>query len=266
MPYTIRKAKRVGTKACMALIGPSGGGKTVGALILAKELGKKTVLIETQPGQSDMYGNVFDFFVLDLTAPFTPERCSAAIKAAVNEHKADVVIFDSLSHEWIGKGGVLQMVEDTPGVNTFIKWKQPSRSHTDFLESFTSLAKTVHFIATIRAKDKYVVDKVIDQRGQEKSVPRKLGAEPIQRDGIEYEFPIALMLDPETHTFRVWQDKTGGLFVNDEKRIVTDKLAKRFAEWCKGAKGYEKLLPLKDDSEEEEDEEQTEEKSVEKKR
>jgi hypothetical protein len=246
MAYECRKAKRLGTKACMAIMGPSGSGKTVGALILGKALcppGKKVVLIETQPGQSDLYGATFDFFIVDLAAPFTPERCSAAIRAALKEN-AGVVIFDSLSHEWMGKGGILQMVEDTPGTNSFAKWKQPSRSHGEFIEEFTGLAKTVHFIATIRAKDKYVIDKVVDKFGNEKSAPKKIGEAPIQREGIEYEFPITLMLDQETHRFKVWGDKTNGIFFSDEERVITPELGKRFAEWCKGSKGYEPLLQI----------------------
>jgi hypothetical protein len=255
MAYATRKAKRVGTRVCMAVMGPSGGGKTVGSLILAKELGKKIVLIETQPGQSDYYGNTFDFFVKDLKSPYTPERCIAILREAVEVDKADVVIFDSLSHEWVGKGGVLQMVEDTPGVNSFSKWKQPSRAHGEFIETFTSLARSAHFIATIRAKDKYVIDKNVDpQTGKEKSVPRKLGAEPIQRDGIEYEFPIVLMLEPEGHTFRVWQDKTNGVFKKDKKRVITAELGKKLATWCKGANGYEPLAELEEEKDEEEEE------------
>lgn len=49
------------------------------------------------------------YSVLDLDAPFSPMRYEAAIAAA--EAQADVVVVDSMSHEWSGEGGVLDWAD-----------------------------------------------------------------------------------------------------------------------------------------------------------
>jgi ATP-dependent protease Clp ATPase subunit len=51
----IRKAAKSRKKARVAFIGPSGSVKTYTALTLAKALGGKTIVIETEAGTSNIY-------------------------------------------------------------------------------------------------------------------------------------------------------------------------------------------------------------------
>ena len=53
----------------------------------------------------------FDFDVLELNPPFSPEIYRDAIKAAENAGYA-VIVIDSLSHAWEGEGGALDMADD----------------------------------------------------------------------------------------------------------------------------------------------------------
>jgi superfamily II DNA or RNA helicase len=72
MGISIRKAKRSATKLRLLLTSPSGGGKTYSGLLLAKGLGGRTVVIDTEEGSSDLYDQLHDFDVVDLKPPFTP--------------------------------------------------------------------------------------------------------------------------------------------------------------------------------------------------
>ena len=111
MTVQIRKAKRSATKLRLLLTSPSGGGKTYGALLLAKGLGGRTVVIDTEEGSSDLYDTLHDFDVIDLRPPFSPERYIAAI-AAAEAAGYDVIIVDSVTHCWSGSGGCLEILED----------------------------------------------------------------------------------------------------------------------------------------------------------
>ncbi|HGW4594129.1 TPA: AAA family ATPase, partial [Proteus mirabilis] len=76
------KAMRKKAKLRLALTGPSGSGKTYGALEIAKGLGGKTALIDTEKGSASLYSDRFNFDVLELDPPFTPERFIEAIGVA----------------------------------------------------------------------------------------------------------------------------------------------------------------------------------------
>jgi hypothetical protein len=56
--------------------------------------------------------------VLNLEAPFTPEKYIEAIKCA-KEQGFECVIIDSLSHEWFGTGGILEIHSNMPNVGNY---------------------------------------------------------------------------------------------------------------------------------------------------
>ncbi|HHR6639981.1 TPA: AAA family ATPase, partial [Providencia alcalifaciens] len=87
------KALRKKAKLRLALTGPSGSGKTYGALEIAKGLGGKTAVIDTEKGSASLYSDRFNFDVLELDPPFTPERFIEAIGAA-QEAGYDNLIID----------------------------------------------------------------------------------------------------------------------------------------------------------------------------
>src|SRR5690606_9215559 len=69
--------------------------------------------------------------------------------------------------------------------------------HNEMVE--TMLASKLHLIVTMRSKTEYVVEK--DEKTG-KSAPRKVGMQPVQRDGLEFEFDVVGDMDQD-NTFIV---------------------------------------------------------------
>jgi len=58
-----KKAVRSQAKLKLALTGPSGSGKTYSALQLAKGLGGKVAVLDTENGSASLYSDSFEFDV-----------------------------------------------------------------------------------------------------------------------------------------------------------------------------------------------------------
>jgi hypothetical protein len=173
-------------KLRLAIIGPSGSGKTYTALTIATGLGGKIAVIDTEHGSASKYSDIFDFDTLELSE-FAPITYVEAIGAAASAGY-DVLIIDSLSHAWIGKGGALEQVDNiakrTQSHNTFTAWRDVTPSHNAMVEAIVQ--SPCHVIVTMRSKTEYVME--TNEKG--KITPRKVGVAPIQRDGLEYEFDV----------------------------------------------------------------------------
>lgn len=201
-----RKATREATKLKLAIQGPSGSGKTLGALEIARGLAGETgriAVIDTENGSASLYADRVPFDVLELEPPFTSKRYLDALQAAVDAGYS-VAVVDSLSHQWAGAGGILGRKEevDARGGNSYTNWAKFSKEHGEFLGGV--LAFPIHLVATMRTKSDYVIEK--DERG--KSVPRKVGLAPVQREGVEYEFSVVFELQMD-HKAAASKDRTG---------------------------------------------------------
>lgn len=191
MGFTFKKATKAQAKLRLALIGPSGSGKTFSALSIATNLGERVAVIDTERGSASKYADKFSFDACEMES-FEPASYVAAIHAA-EEAGFDVIVVDSLSHAWMGKGGALEMVDNaqrrqrTP--NSFTAWRDVTPEHNRLVEAIVTCR--AHIIVTMRAKTEYVQDK--DDRG--KTVIRKIGLAPVQRDGLEYEFDVVGDID-----------------------------------------------------------------------
>src|SRR5690606_26818550 len=189
---TFKRATKQQAKLRMALIGPSGSGKTYTALKIATQLGDRVAVIDTERGSASKYADKFEFDVLELDS-FHPQRYIEGIQAAEAEGY-DVLIIDSLSHAWAGKDGALELVDKAAkrmqSSNTFAAWRDVTPLHNALVDAM--LQSRLHLIVTMRAKTEYIVEK--DERTG-KSVPRKVGLAPIQRDGLEYEFDVVADMD-----------------------------------------------------------------------
>jgi hypothetical protein len=238
----IRKARRSATKLRLLLTGPSGSGKTYGGLLVAKGLGsKRTIVIDTEQGSSDLYDTLHDFEVIDLAPPFTPEAYIEAISAA-EAAGADCIIIDSISHEWNGKGGCLELVDEIARAkfkgNTWSAWSELTPRHRAFIDRM--LRSSAHIIATGRAKTETAQ---VDDHGRKKVV--KLGMRVESRDGVEFEFTTVLDLIHDGNFAVASKDRTG-LFSADPKPITVET-GKRLAEWLAG--GHEPTPRLKTEPE-----------------
>src|SRR5688500_5846514 len=108
----LRKATRQKAKIRLGLSGPSGSGKTFTALLIASGMTTwdKIALIDTENGSCDLYSNLGDYSVLPISAPYTPEKYIQALKEC-EAAGMEVIIIDSITHEWSGKGGCLDIHE-----------------------------------------------------------------------------------------------------------------------------------------------------------
>jgi hypothetical protein len=178
----------------MGIDGPSGVGKSVTADRLAKALGSRIAVICTERGSACKYiGEVFDpaegpiqFDVEELTS-FAPAKYTSLIEEA-GRAAYDVLVIDGLSQAWEGLEGALEQV-DRKGGNRFTAWRDVTPMHLRMVDAI--LTSPCHVIVTMRSKTAYVLEK--NEQGKE--VPRKVGVQPIQRPGMEYEFDIYGSMD-----------------------------------------------------------------------
>lgn len=204
-----KKAERTQVKFKGALTGPSGSGKTFSALLLARGLGKRVAVIDTENGSASLYAKMkegplagFEFDTLVLQPPYAIQRYNDAIRAAVAA-KYDVLVIDSITHAWAGEGGLLAKKEalDARGGNSYANWSGISKEHETFKAAL--LGADIHLICTMRSKQDYV----LESNDKGKQAPKKVGMAPIQREGMEYEFTVVLDLGMD-HSAVASKDRT----------------------------------------------------------
>jgi hypothetical protein len=187
-----KKATKINRKLRLALTGPTGAGKTYSALAIASGLSDKVALIDTEHESSTNYADDFDFSVLVLKH-FSPQNYIEALKEAAD--KFEVVVIDSLSHAWNGKGGALEMVDQVAARNkgnTFSSWREVTPWQNRLIDAIVSAP--FHVIATMRSK---MESQMILNPENNRTEIKKLGMAPIQRDGVEYEFDIVGEIDAQ---------------------------------------------------------------------
>lgn len=236
-----KPATKQQAKLRLALIGLAGSGKTFSALSVATHLvpGGKIAVIDTERGSASLYADRFTFDVLDLER-HGPEDYCEAIEAA-EQAGYDVVVIDSLSHAWAGKDGALEQVDKIARregrSNNFTAWRDVTPKHNRLVD--TMLSCRCHLIATLRSKMEYVLEK--DEKG--KSVPRKVGLAPIQREGLDYEFTIVGDMNLN-HELIVSKSRCSAIPVGDIIDRPGEKLACTLREWLSsGAPPVQKLAP-----------------------
>jgi len=229
MSFTIRQAKRSATKLRLLVSGPSGAGKTWGALQVAKGLGGRCVVIDTEEGSSDIYDHLHNFDVIDLKPPFTPERYIEAIEAA-EQAGYDVIVVDSITHEWSGKGGCLELVDEIARAqfrgNTWSAYSVITPRHRAFIDAM--LRSSAHIIATGRSKTETAQ---VDDGGRKKVA--KLGMKVETRDGVEYEFTTVLDLIHDGHFATASKDRTG-IFAGQDPKPITVETGRKLSAWLSG--------------------------------
>ena len=231
--FQIRKAERKQAKLRLGISAPSGAGKTHSSIVIAKGMGGKIGLIDTENRSADLYCDLADYDVITLTAPYSPERYVQAIET-FERAKYDTIIIDSLSHAWVGTGGSLEKhsnaVARDPKGNTWSAWREITPAHNQLVDKLTQ--SPCHIIATMRAKTETVMDK--DDSG--KIVIRKVGMSPVMRDGIEYEFTLFLEMDQRHNAF---VSKTRIPSFDGKVFIPSERTGEELIEWLnQGTKDY----------------------------
>ena len=215
-----KKAEKKKSKLRLAIEGAASSGKTYSGLILATSIGKKVAVIDTENGSASLYSDDFDFDVRELEPPYTPERYIEGIKAA-EAAGYDVILIDSISHEWNGEGGCLDIVNNIGG-NSYTAWGKVTPRHDKFINAI--LRSSAHVICTMRSKAAYDTGK--DDRG--KMTIEKKGTAPIQREGLDYEFTIVFDLN-QNHYAVATKDRTK-MFDNKDFKI-TPETGEQIIKW-----------------------------------
>ena len=225
--FKIEKATREQAKLRLITVGASGSGKTHGALIIANALGKKIIVIDTENGRANLFAKRFgfEFDIIRLRPPYDPEKFIAVIDE-VEKKGYDVIIFDSLSHEWDGEGGYNDLktkLNDPYGAKI-------APRHRKMVERI--IRSEMHAIVTLRAKTEYSAG--INEKG--KLILTKIGTTPAQKNDFEFEFHIVFNLN-QNHYAYCSKDDTD-LF-DGQEFLIDEELGRKLAEWLKDG-----VLPL----------------------
>lgn len=214
-----QKATKEQSKLRLALFGVSGGGKTYSALRLAKGLGGKIAVIDTEHGSASKYSDRFDFDVCNLDKP-TINNILMCMDQAKNYN---VLIIDSLTHAW---NELLQEVDKIAkakyGGNSWSGWADGNKKQTDLINAILSFPG--HVIATMRAETNWTT--TVNDKG--KMVPVRIGEAPKQGKQIEFEFDM-LMQVSQDHQAVVLKDRTGKY--QDECFMIDEKFGEDLAAW-----------------------------------
>ncbi len=240
-----KRADKKQTFLRMALLGPAGSGKSFTALRIAHSLGNGSVAaFDTERRSLSKYasepnpdGGVFEFDVDDDMEDFDVRRYISAIQAA-EKAGYKVLVIDSLSHAWSGQGGILEFVDARKGNanNGLSAWRDATPLHNKLVDAILSCK--MHVVVTMRTKMSYVQEK--DEKGR--TVVRKVGLQPVQREGVEYEFDV--IADMDGATMAVTKSRCSKL---QNKRFFEPgrDVAKILLDWLDQGEAEEKPAPVR---------------------
>lgn len=221
----LQKASRKKAKIRLGLSAVAGGGKTKSALLIAFGLCEdwtKVAVVDTEHMSAELYSDLGEYNVIPLKPPYSPERYIQAIKTC-EDAGMEVIIVDSITHEWDGKGGILNIADSMTG-NSFTNWAKLTPRHQAFIDSM--LESKCHIITTVRRKQDYEMGK--DSSG--KATVTKMGLKEITREGFEYELTVNLELDIK-HNATSTKDRTG-LFADQPAFVPTIETGRLIRQWC----------------------------------
>jgi len=221
----LQQTQRHNVKLRLGISGASGFGKTYSALQLAHGMTQdwsKIAVIDTENSSASLYSDLGNFNVLNLSKPFSPERYIEAIEIC-EKSRMEAIIIDSITHEWQGDGGCLQIHDQLGG--RFQDWAKVKPRHQKFIDRI--LQSKCHIITTTRRKTDYSLD--ISSNGKSKVV--KHGTKEITSEGFEYELSVNFELINENHMCKVSKDRTN-LFSGKPEFIITSEVGKTLKAWC----------------------------------
>ncbi len=227
----IEKAVRQAIPFVGCFYGKSGSGKTYSALKLAQGLagGGKILCVDTENKRMSHYADDFNFDVINLEPPFTPSKYLEAMKIAEKEGYS-VLVIDSISHEWDGTGGCLEMAEEgktssgkaLSGLN---KWAKVKMEHRKLMQNL--LQSRIHIIFCARAKE------LLEQTGSgfDATITYK-GIIPIQEKNFPYEMLVTFfMQDGGKVKLEKCTKGLQDLLKISEKEFITEKHGEIILNW-----------------------------------
>lgn len=188
-------ARRARMPLMLAIVGASGAGKTLSAILLAKGIQRvqpgPIVVVDTESLRALKHsdGNPDSFVHVPFGEPFGPLDYIEAFKHAL-KHQPSTMIVDSMSHEWEGPGGVLAQHAAAVAARgesfKMTAWIKPKADHTA-MKHFI-LQQRCNWIFCFRAKEK-----IKPKKGGE---PEDLGWQPLAAEDLIYEMDLCALLYP----------------------------------------------------------------------
>lgn len=254
-------AVRSNVPLLIALIGPSGGGKTYSALRLASGIARVQPgpidVIDTEADRALTYAGEFQFNHVPFAAPFGSLDYLAAFQQSA-QAGARTIIVDSMSHEHEGPGGLLDQADEhiaralkRKGLDRDSDagwaeeqkqkrsaWIEPKRGRTRLIQGMIQMH--CNFILCFRSKEGTDQTK---ENGKTKIV--KLGWVPIGGDAFWYEMTARALLLPGANGVPTWRTSLEGekiairrptpfeKILADGKQLSED-MGQAMAEWASG--------------------------------
>ncbi len=204
----VEKAKREKCKASIMIEGLPGSGKSGLALVLAEGLSNKSWegvgAIDTEnkslklfPGTNSSSGIPFgEFYVTYLTPDIgcKPTNYTAIRTYMKEKHEIEVCVKDSISHAWMYKGGVLDLLSKAKKKSAhYAKDNYAAWGDEEVVEEKNEILQLIrdpdiHVITTVRVKEKFEYETGDDGKNKLKS----LGEQQIQQAELKYEPDLVL--------------------------------------------------------------------------
>lgn len=222
----IKPAVRERTHVLVSLAGPSGSGKTYSALLMARGIvgpEGKIGFIDTEAKRARHYADLTPFEVLDLTPPFSPLRYRESIEnfAAVGYQ---CLVIDSISHEWEGTGGCIEMAEGKSGLQA---WNKPKSEHKKLMNYL--LQVPMHIIFCCRAREKLAQVKNPDT-GKDEIVNQ--GWHAIVEKNFIFEMTVSMILDEQSKVPRITKCPAQLLHAFPEGQQITPATGEALRKWA----------------------------------
>lgn len=210
------------------LSSPSGAWKTYSSLLIAFGITQnwsKIALIDTENWSWELYSDLWEYNVLPLKAPYSPERYIEAIGICEQDENIEVIIIDSISHEWEWSGGCLQINDILWQAkykwNNWAAWNETTPRHQAFIEKITT--SDCHVITTVRNKTDTV---------QEWGKVKKVWIKEQTREWFEYELTVNFNIDRDWHFAVASKDRTW-LFIDRDPFVITKETWEELIKWNK---------------------------------
>lgn len=205
------------------------------ALKLARGLAtawEKICVIDSENGSADLYSHIGPYNVITLHAPFSPESYIAAIKAA-EDAGMEVIIIDSITHEWAGPGGILEIADSLAkdAKSSFTVWAKLTPRHNRFIDAI--LQSGCHVICCGRSKQDYALNQT-EKNGKTVNVPEKIGLKAVTREGFDYEMTVSFEL-AISHYATSTKDRTS-IFQDKPEHIITEETGEKLRLWNESGK------------------------------
>ena len=242
MTFQFRPATRQNVGLLIGLAGGTGSGKTFTAMRLAHGIAgdKPFAVIDTEAGRASHYADQFLFDVGELKPPFSPTAYEEAILAA-DSAGYPVIVVDSMSHEYAGDGGILDMQEaefQRMGSRENAKmasWVKPKMAHKQMMQKL--LQVRAHLILCFRAEQKIEMVKV---DGKFQIVPKQSltgldGWIPVTEKNVPFELTASFLLTADAPGIPKpikLQQQHRDLFPLDQP--ISEESGRRIAQWASG--------------------------------